>query len=821
VPDVYQPNVAFAGAERGWGFEEPFAGQHVGRPDRSRGPSSQEVPKQNAGPSGKKNKKSPKKNAQRSGSYHDTTRPEQAETIIPEDSVSLAGAPDFFSQSRDNVEASPTEVNIETSAGPAGHKKVTSTSSIETVKQEVSAEEILIQLSSQSAPINEGLNSPPPQSSATREIWPTGDKSPVIETRLPDETIAEELLAGSQAAVGEDTRRDTVHEALAEPKIQSSNFAEGLAVQGTPKRNLTPREPGEDVDESFQTAHESPIEDKDDEPLPTTVEHEAATAEPSELSESKDVKPEKEQEMVAGTQAQHGIPQNKDKQQRQTEQRNVSSKTVNKGDKPQELAPPRPAKTESLSPFARQSKSKKMDKKPKPAKGKGKEEVPADTQAQSQAMPATKQTQTGSTGASQETTSSAAKDKTTRTHEAIKVDNKITRSDEAIKVDDKPTQEQVQHPSNYINESVRTSAGILLEAIGIDCSVSKRSAAHDATSTKFHSDDGMPSKGKGKGSMHSDQTAASTTQITNDTMFPYEGKGKGKMDFDPASTILTQEPKLPVSTVPDLEDTIENLDLTKEGDATGSISEVPQRSVSQLSNVTESTQSVPGEKPKSKKKKKNKKKKAAPTDATTATERSVEPANGTESKAITNEDDSEEGDKIFTPPGSSVADSPESKQGKTSRIASSSLLQAPRNTLQMRKQKQPAKPRKVSDAATENEADSPKAGESSNILSELRQKLPANVEFINLSTSKAPANFKPASPSQLDNPVNESVKKMLELKHRETITKISRESNEEARERALRLENKRYEEECSKRERDNLVRFFASGGFDFTNGKAV
>ncbi|GAB7344784.1 hypothetical protein MBLNU457_3249t1 [Dothideomycetes sp. NU457] len=779
VPDVYQPNVAFAGAERGWGFGESFAGQHPERPDQGRGPPPRDLPGPTAGPSGKKNRKSPKKNqspdknAQRSGSYNDTAWLKQTGTIVPENPLASAGAPDVVPQSKDALAQPRGEVDHGTLAGAVGHKKVISTSSIETVKQK-------------------DLHDPLPQSDATLPALPRTEQSDVLKARpadepiaqeflaVRDEPVAEEFLAGIQAAARQDGHRDTVHEAFAAPKTQSSNLSDGLVVQSTPKRDLTSREAGEDVDESFQTAHESPIEDKDDEGVPTTIIHKATTAEPSEISESKDIKPRKEQEMAAGTQAQDDVFQNKDNQPQHSEHRKASSRTVKKSDRPQELAVARPAKTESLSPFARQRKSKKKDEKPKPAKGKGKEEIPAGTQAQSGAMPATKQTQNGSSTAGQETASSAAKDK-------------IARADEAIKVDDEPMQEQDKIRSGYISESERKSGDILLQASGIDSSVSESFTAHDASSTKLDPDDQMPFMDKGKGRMYPDQTATTATQIPVDTMPSNDEKGKGKMLFDPAPTFLTQEPPLPVSTVPDLEENFKDLDLTKEGDDAESRPCVQQRSVSQLSNVTESTQSMPGEKPKSKKKKKNKKKKA-PTDATTAAEQSVGPADTTEDHGVTNEDDSEDGDKIFTPPGSSATDSAESKQGKTSRVASSGLLQAPRNTLQLRKQKQPVKPRKVADADNENEVDTSKAGQSS-ILSKLGAKFGTNVEVINLSTSKAPAKLRPESPPRSDTPVNESVRKMQELKHRENIAKLSREPDEEVREKAIRLENERHEKD--------------------------
>lgn len=818
VPDVYQPNVAFAGVERQRAFDEPFVGQYFERPDWSRGRPLRDLPNQSAGPSGKKNKTSPKKkqspskdqsprkNAQRSSSYNDTAWLEQKETIVPEDSVSLTGTPDRFSQSRDTFEQPPGEVKFDIAAGTFGHKKVISTSSVETVKQKVSPKQILVQPDLESDPVGRNLNSPPPQSTATFPVVSEAEQTPVLKARLADETTEEAFLADIQAAAHGDDRRDTVHEALAEPKTRSSHPAEGLMVQLTPKRNLTPKEAGEDVDESFQTAHESPIEDKDDEPVLTPVVHEVETVEPAETSVSKGMKPEKEQEVVAGASAQRGVLSNKDNQQERLEQRNVSNKTAKKSDRPGELAAARPAKTESLSPFARQPKSKKKEKKPKAATSKGKEQVPPRMQGQPEPVPVAKQTQIGNTAAGQATGSSAAKDKT-------------TRMEEAIKVDDNPAQEQDRISGGYINESERMSGDILLEASNLDSSVPSRFTTHDAISTMSNPDHEMPVKDKGKGSMYPDQTFAATTQIMNDTMSSNHGGVASKMSLDPAPTIFAEESSAP--NFSDLQEEFVHFRLTKEDDAAESTPEIHQRSASQLSNVTESTQSVPGEKPKSKKKKKNKKKKAGPTDATAADEQSVEPADDPDVKAAAEEDDSDEGERIFTPPGSSVTDSPESRQGKTSRISSSNLLQAPRNTLQMRKQKQPAKPRKVSDAADENEVDAPAAGQSSKVLSKLGNKFGTNVEVINLSTSKAPKRLRLESPSRSDAPVDESVRKMIELKHRENIARLSKGPNNAAREEALRLEQERYEKECSQQERDNFVRFFALDGYNVANGSVV
>ena len=246
-----------------------------------------------------------------------------------------------------------------------------------------------------------------------------------------------------------------------------------------------------------------------------------------------------------------------------------------------------------------------------------------------------------------------------------------------------------------------------------------------------------------------------------------------------------------------------------------------RRSISQLSNVTESTQSAPGDKPKSKKKKKpKKKKKKVPTDATTPpVEGPAGPSTEGQAKASTDGGDSDDTEIIFTPPGSST-DSPErSKQVKKLNVGSSSLLQAPPNQLQRRKQKQRPKSRNVSEPVTDEETDA------SNVVKEVSKapdairshlrNLGANVKYIDLSGTKvpkpapAPETPRPKSPTQKEPSVQESLKKMREMMHKETLATLSRDSDAEG----IRREKERYKAECFEQKHEDLMRLLNDQGF--------
>jgi len=262
-----------------------------------------------------------------------------------------------------------------------------------------------------------------------------------------------------------------------------------------------------------------------------------------------------------------------------------------------------------------------------------------------------------------------------------------------------------------------------------------------------------------------------------------------------------------------------------------------KRSVSQLSNVTESTQSTPGDKVKAKKKRKPRKKKT-PADATAPhVETTAGPSSKGDVKASTDGGDSDDTEIIFTPPGSIHA-SPDSKLFKKPQVDSSGLLQAPRNTLQMRKQKQSRKT-SVIGVAEEVTGNSKVASDLSKAPASIRPHLAtlgSNIKYIDLTGQKAPTALPAAegasksnSPSQdededeverrvqnerqtnhhLQSQIQESVRKLEDMEHQEALKKLQAQSDEEG----IRREEKRYAILCNKREQDKLVRFLSSLGY--------